>query len=390
MPKEATGSIVVLDGHLCARIRYTDEFGKRREVRRRVENEKEGRRVLERIRRLLDDGAAKQIDGERMTFGQLADRYQALYVKPAEYANGIKVTGMRSWKTQTQMLGVLKDYFGSRRLNAITVTALEEFAAVRRQTPKVVSIQSPKGPDGQPRPRILKEQGQRSIATVNRELELLRTVLNFAEREGWIARNPFKRGARIIRKAEEAPRERILTDDEQARLLAACVDRCEHLRPILIAALDTAARRGELFQLTWADVDRSRRIIRLTSHKGKRTTFRKVAMTARLALEMDMLWAVSDKQLDTRVFGISDNVAKSWATVCERAEIEGVRFHDLRHTAITVMCRAGISPAEVMKLSGHTQPVTFARYVNTDAETALRVADALDSLLKTRPMKEWM
>lgn len=397
MPKESSGSVLVIAGKLCARIRYTDANGNRREIRRQVANEKEGQKILEKIRRQLRDNGPAIVDGDRMTFGELADRYQTLFIKPPEYADGIKIAGMRSWRTRKQMLGVLKDHFGNRRLNAITVSALEEFASIRRRAPRIVSVPSPPAPDGGRRQPIKKPVGgRRNIATINRELELLRAVLNYAEREGWITRNPFFRGSGIIRRAEEVPRERILSEDEEARLLGACVGRCEHLRPIVIAALDTAARQGELFQLKWSDVDRSRLLIRLTSYKGKRTTFRKVAMTERLASEIEMLWAVSDKNPDTLVFGIVNNVKNGWATVCKNAGIEDLRFHDLRHTATTNMVRAGvsmtamgkmgISPSEVMKLTGHTQPVTFARYVNTNEETASRLAEALDAMRKVVPI----
>ncbi len=386
MPKETAGVLAIIEGQLCARIRYTDEFGNRREIRRRVKNEREGRKVLETVLRQLEESGPNSLLGEKMTFSELADRYQALYIQPPKYIGDVKVSGMRSWKNQERFLKILKDHFGEKKIRTFTVGDIKAYTDHRLEAPKIITLPASKtAKKGEPaRPPVKKAiGGQRSLAAVNRELELLRSMLSFAERENWIAKSPFQRGARLIRKAEEVSRERILTEDEQARLLAACVDRIEHLRPIIIAALDTAARRGELFELTWADVDMSKKLIRLTSHKGKRTTRRIVAMTSRLASEIETLWKESDRNPETRVFGIEDTVKKSWATACKTAGIEGVRFHDLRHTAITTMCRAGIAPPEVMKLSGHTQPITFARYVNTDEETAQRVAGALDNFRKS-------
>ena len=75
----------------------------------------------------------------------------------------------------------------------------------------------------------------------------MRRLLNIAEREGWILRNPMRSGDPLISIADERKRKRIFTRDEELRLLAACENRYQkHLRPILICALDTGMRRGEI------------------------------------------------------------------------------------------------------------------------------------------------
>ena len=58
---------------------------------------------------------------------------------------------------------------------------------------------------------------------------------------------------------------------------------------------------------------------------------------------------------------------------------ENFRFHDCRHTAITRMIQAGLSPMEIMKISGHTQMNTFARYVNPNTQAVQRIADVLSA-----------
>lgn len=77
------------------------------------------------------------------------------------------------------------------------------------------------------------------------------------------------------------------------------------------------------------------------------------------------------------MFGITDTVKQSFMSACKAAGVESFRFHDCRHTAITRLVQAGVSPMEVMKISGHTEHVTFARYVNPNAGAILRAADAL-------------
>src|SRR5437762_1424962 len=98
--------------------------------------------------------------------------------------------------------------------------------------------------------RELDDHGGKSLevsrVTVNRELGVLRRVLNVALANGWIHRSPFTMGKSLISVGDEKPRERILTLEEEARLLAACEGPRAHLRAILICALDTGMRRGEL------------------------------------------------------------------------------------------------------------------------------------------------
>src|SRR5262249_27081703 len=84
----------------------------------------------------------------------------------------------------------------------------------------------------------------------------LRRMMNVAQRKGWIFRSPFAAGDSFISLADENKRERILTREEELKLLAACeTGQRTHLRAILICALDTGMRQGEIFALRWRDVD---------------------------------------------------------------------------------------------------------------------------------------
>ena len=100
-------------------------------------------------------------------------------------------------------------------------------------------------------------------------------------------------------------------------------------------------------------------------------------MTPRVHEELDRLWKQSPKDSKVLVFGIVDTVKRSWGSACEKAKITDVRFHDLRHTALTRMIQAGILPLEVMKISGHTQMTTFTRYINPTGEAVQQAADRL-------------
>ncbi len=106
---------------------------------------------------------------------------------------------------------------------------------------------------------------------------------------------------------------------------------------------------------------------------------RQVAVTTRLALELDQLKASSPENADGLVFGIMDNVKRSFTAARNKAGLNDVRFHDLRHTAATRLVGAHIPLSEVGRVLGHTQANTTYRYVNANVEKAKRVAAALDA-----------
>jgi integrase len=342
-----------------ARLTYADETGKRRNVKRRAENKTEAKEELKRLINKLEGQGEQALDGDTMTFRDLASVYEKRKLIPAEYHGDRKVRGLRSYKTPLGYLKTLSVYFGNRRIKNITHSDVETFKQMRLKTP-------------------LSNGDERTIAAVNRELELLRAILRFASRQGWLLRSPFELGTPLISKADEVRRERILTFEEEALLLSVCTGRRSHLKPLLIAALDTAARRGELFKLTWADVDLDNRLINLRAATTKTQRGRIIGMTQRLYSELKTLFEKSTQDKASLVFGITDTIKTSFAAACREAKIEEFRFHDCRHTAITRMVQSGMPSHLIMKVSGHTQPITFSRYVNIDEQTARQAASALD------------
>jgi integrase len=200
---------------------------------------------------------------------------------------------------------------------------------------------------------------------------MLRRMLTVAQREGWILRNPFAAGDSLISLAAENKRERILTRDEEVKLLAACkTPQRAHLKAILICALDTGMRQGEIFSLRWRDVDLEERILNIQAFHTKTMKERQVAITTRLAIELERLKASAPDDRDGLVFGILDNVKRSFTAARSKAGLKDLRFHDLRHTAATRLVGAHIPLSEVGRILGHTQANTTYRYVNANVETA--------------------
>jgi integrase len=101
----------------------------------------------------------------------------------------------------------------------------------------------------------------------------------------------------LISKADEVRRERVLSHDEEQRLLKACLirdanrrQRRLHLHALIICALDTAMRKGEMLKLIWRDVDFTDSIIKIRAMNSKTATPRTVALTPRLQGELWRLW----------------------------------------------------------------------------------------------------
>ncbi len=362
MAKETTGYIGKdKSGKWFARVTLTGTNGKRRNIARRAASKPEARQILKSILRQIEGDGEKVIDTARLTFKDLADFYAAKYLKAAEYRHERKVSGLRALDRAERALAIFREYFGAKRLANISYGDIYNFRANRLGTNTQYK-----------RPR--------SIASVNRELVVLRRVLNIAVRETWITRNPFNCGDSLISSADENKRERTLSRDEESRLLAAieAEPRREHLAGIVKLALDCALRRGEIITLKWSDIDLESRTVTVRAFNCKTARSRTVAMTSRVYEDLDARWNASRHHREALVFGIRVTVRTSFAKACKAADVEDFHLHDCRHTSITRMIRAGLAPIEVMRVSGHSTLSCLYRYAHLDSESIFRAAAALD------------
>jgi integrase len=366
MAKERTGSITKRDGKIYARITYTDSQGKRHDLTRRAGDRKDAKRIIKEILAGLEAKGEQSVEASRATFKDFADRYSAVKVKPAEYRDDRKVAGMRDHGTAAGHIRVLVEYFGSMKLREITVGKIEAFKQDRLATPK--------------------QRGgkERSIANINRTLTRLRAMLRFAVCEGWLDYSPFDRASTpIISKADERKRTRILSQDEEKRLLEACAlgTPRAHIAPLIIAALDTGCRRGELLSLTWLNVGFTNRQINLCAMNTKTLTSRVVPISSRLFVALQSLYNERTERGDGLVFGMVGDFKRSWRTACKLAGITDLHFHDLRATFATRLIHAGMQVAEVAKITGHANLQTlYSHYLRVNGSSVERAANLLDSI----------
>lgn len=376
MGRERTGSFYRdATGGLYGRITWTDAKGKRHQRKRKALDgtKREARRHIKDMLDELDEqGDERSVDGASLTFKQLADHYEREYAIPAEYdKNGIKKAGLRSYKDTRRKLAELREHF-SGRVRELSYGDLAAFKRRRINTPVAIK----KRVKGKKKEYTI-EYHPRSIASVHRELALLRRLFTVATQHKWISRNPFTEGDGLINIAEEQPRERIATKDEREALIAACTGKRAHLKPFLILAFDTGFRGSEMYRLKVSDVNFEENCITAISYKGKRRTERAFDMTKRLATEMQNL--CEGKNPDDPIF-MFRSVKRAFATAKRLAGMANANFrlHDARHTAATRMVSKGLSLSETGKLLGHSQPSTTWRYMHADKSARKRAAELLE------------
>lgn len=354
-------------GHLYARLQYQDDSGKWKEKLKPITDKRLALRAVEEMRRELDLHGQEVLTSNKLTFNELAQKYEATNLVEAEYSNGIKISGRRSLLPVQSALKPLRDFFGNKLIRSIKTSEIETFKKIRLKTPT---------PNG----------NRRKVASVNRELEILRAMFNFGLQNEWLIKNPFVLSKGVISKAAEVERDRVLSFDEEQRLLSVCTGRRSHLRGLLICALDTAMRRGEIFKMKWQDVDFEANEIRIPLTNTKTEEARTVGITPRLREELEKLWETSLHDGNHYVFGITTTIKTAFGSACKEAGISDFRFHDCRHTATTRMIASGSPHTEVMKITGHSQMKTFLRYLNLTPETTSNVAWRLHSYFANRKL----
>lgn len=198
-------------------------------------------------------------------------------------------------------------------------------------------------------------------ATVNRYLAALSAAMKNTVRElGWIAVNPV---GKVDRLPEDNARERALTAAERTALLAAC--RSKDLHDLVLLALCTAGRRGELLGLAWGDVDL--RAARVTFRDTKNGETRAVALVEPALSMMKARnkvrhigsdWVFpsrKDPKQPAKMRGAFENAV-------QRAGLGDFVFHQLRHSALTMLAESGATLSELMAVSGHRTMTMVKRY----------------------------
>ena len=289
---------------------------------------------------------------ERIALGDALDRYLA------EVSSTKRPSTADSDRSRAR---VLKQYLGRYTLMSLTPEIVSRFRDDR-----------------------LREGKSRS--TVRLEMSLLSHLFTVAMLE-WrlgLVQNPVA----LVRKPRPAPgRNRRLGPSEENRLLEACDS---HSNPLLgwivRLALHTGMRQGEIISLTRDQVDLERHIVRLSETKngGART----VPLNREATAVLESALAYGARPIDTPLIFFGERgrdgqrrpyrFHPAWIQALRRAEISGLRFHDLRHEAVCRFVEAGLSDQEVAAISGHRSTQSLRRYAHLRAEYLVELLNQVD------------
>jgi integrase len=205
----------------------------------------------------------------------------------------------------------------------------------------------------------------RSSTTVVRYLASLSHAFAIAVKDWeWIQENPIKK---ISKPKISNSRMRFLNDSEKERLIQACREsESKGLYPIVILALSTGMRRGEIMNLKWSDIDVARGSILLQTTKNGERRFIPL-----VGIALDLLRSkYANQSVDSLVFPAPHSpykpidIRSAWETALSKADISNFRFHDLRHTAASYLAMNQASLLEIGTLLGHKTVQMTKRYAH--------------------------
>jgi integrase len=219
------------------------------------------------------------------------------------------------------------------------------------------------GKDDAGRPIMHAKRKRLSPATINRYGACLAAVITWSVKKR-IAPKGYVHPCRSIeRKPENNERTRFLSDAERVRLLEACkASAWPRLYVLVLAALTTGARKGELMSLTWADVDlvRAEAFVARTKNGSARVLPLVPAVVGELqplrGKPGELVFRSPRNELHPFTF------EPHFATALKAAGIRDCTFHTLRHSAASMLARSGATLLEIADVLGHRQLQMTKRY----------------------------
>jgi integrase len=339
-------------------IDYTDPNGKR--IRKAFGKKKEAEAELAKRVSLIAEGRYLDVKKDlKITLGELVKKYLE------NYQHSIKEHYCQNFK----------DYFGeSTLLGRIKYVHLETYRNHLRRKPTKY---------GKPR----------KDATVNREMSCLHHLFSKAFEWEMVEQSPFERGKSLMLK-ENNERVRFLNEAEIQSLLKHSPD---YLRNIIICAINTGMRRGEILSLQWHQIKGEFIYLRRTKTKEKREipiNDEMVLLFKRIKSEqnpkgknvvgLDGKPVDGHNQVSDYVFTYKGmpvkNIKKSFKTALKNAGINDFRFHDLRHTFASQVIMKGGAIKDVQELLGHKSMSMTLRYSHLSQKHKKKAVNLINGL----------
>lgn len=213
-------------------------------------------------------------------------------------------------------------------------------------------------------------------STINRDVTRLKSILSQAVMLGRLAEHPLKKLKPL--KELDDDRVRYLEDDERSRLKEALNASEPYLKTIVIVALNSGMRRGEIFNLKWADINFKLGQITVQASGTKARKKRYVQMNDVVSSELHE-WrkhAVGEYVFNGKNGKLTD-VKKSFATLMKRAEIKDFHFHDMRHDFASQLVMMGEPLYTVKELLGHASIKMTERYAHLSPKVQKKAVSRL-------------
>ncbi len=288
-------------------------------------------------------------------FKELAEQYQKFSER------------QRCYRSKIYLIRQLTEAFGQIPLRRFNPMLLEQY-----QTERIKKGKKP--------------------ATVNRLLATVKHMFTKAVEWEMVEEETLKRVRKVRFLEENNRRLRYLTKDECQILIRACD---QHLRPIVITALNSGMRKAEILNLKWDNVDLNHGFILLDQTKnGER---REIPINATVREVLDELFRGTKngpRRIDVRYVFYDPttgkpsedvkpykDVKRSFASACRRAKIEDFRFHDLRHTFASHLVMSGVDLTTVKELLGHKTLTMTLRYAHLAPSHKVKAVGMLDNAL---------
>jgi integrase len=384
--------IVRPSGVMTFCLRYYNELGKRQ----KYTIGQHGTITTTQARKIADKRSGAVKNGQDVQAQKVQKRQQAKKDEAATLSTFIE-QDYASWvtthlKSGQEALRVLKTDFGflaQRRMDQITPWDIQKWSAEQ-----------------------LKKTKPLTPSTINRRVATLKSVLSKAKEWGFISSNPLAGMKRL--KVDNVGRIRYLTDDEERRLRFALEKRQEqqraerdnynawrtqrhakplpihnerftdHLMPMVLLALNTGMRRGELFDLQWQDVNAQEHYLTVAGATAKSQQSRHLPLNNE-ALSVLQDWSSSSVKKglvfpSPRTGKRFDNINSAWDNLMKESHLSDFRFHDLRHSFASKLVMRGVDLYTVKELMGHANIEVTQRYAHFAPEHKGSAVALLDTV----------
>ena len=214
-----------------------------------------------------------------------------------------------------------------------------------------------------------------SNATINRYLAALKKMFNIAIANDMLHRNPC---VNIKQLKENNEKIRYLTIEEEKRLFEVLP---EHIRPIVVCALQTGMRRSNILNLRWEQIDFEYNFIEIEKQENKGHKIIRIPISEKLLTEFNKIGIKHNGFvfINPETGKPYNTIRKAWLSALKRANIQNFRFHDLRHTVATRLVEKNVDIRTVQEIMAHSSIATTQRYMHPTPKRKLEAVEVLNS-----------